>query len=97
MNNISFTPCFADESTRPDNGKNCHELELNHLTKLLLTNYESFSLSDFLSLSRSLDIPASEVLAFFAKFTARKVKEKQITEENGCYNQPVFRVTSLRV
>lgn len=90
----SFVPFRTDIPERPDNGRNSHTLELSHLTKLLAGQYQSFCLADFLSLSRSLDIPAKEVADFFAEWTARLVRDNKLRRIDGAYGQPIFEVAT---
>ncbi len=93
---LTFAPAAVDpEAAKRDareKGKNHHSLDLAPLGPFLLANYRTFSLSDFIKASSSLDIEYCEREAYFAAFVKQAIKEGRIKEIQSCYSEPVFRV-----
>lgn len=73
-------------------GCNDHTEELGPITALLLENYDTFSLLDFISLSESLDVPFTERERFFNSFVEQALKEQSIKEIPTCYKGKLFKI-----
>lgn len=77
-----------------DAGKNCHAVDLaeSGLGKMLVDNYQSFSLADFIAISSSLDISYDERKQWFASFVEQQLKAGRIKEVPSCYNLSIYKV-----
>ena len=76
---------------QPDDGSNpAREVEFMKLTKMICQNYASFSISDFLALSRSLDFPANELKRLFNSWTRKMVRMGRLEAVKGVYDDEIF-------
>lgn len=78
---------------REGRNDNYQSLTDSGLGKMILLNYRTFTLQDFLSVSASLGIPVDERKEWFAAFTEEGVKSGKLTQIPSLdASQPVFRV-----
>jgi hypothetical protein len=64
----------------------------NNLASLVLNNYKTFSVFDFVALTRSLDIDRAEVQKMFNELVRQLTKENKIKQVNGCYEYDSYEV-----
>ena len=88
--NCSFEPSPTTKPNAANSGQNEHEAEFEQTAKLLLANYDSFSLHDALTLTRGLDLPYREVEKLFGAWTKQLVQQGKLKKTMGVYNYPVF-------
>ena len=73
-----------------DDGDNSHEAEFSKISKMVMANYRTFGISDFLALSRSLDFPANELKRLFNSWTKKMVRMGRLEAVKGVYDDEIF-------
>jgi len=73
-----------------DDAKNGYLPEFLKIAQMISENYQSFSFNEFLTLSRSLDLPAEEIATLFHEWIRQLVEDKRIRQVNGCYSFPTY-------
>lgn len=75
-------------------GKNCHygDMKTLDLGKMLLQNYTTFTVNDFMQITGNLDVPYQERKQFFDAFVSDMQAQGRIRSIPSCDSIPLFRV-----
>jgi hypothetical protein len=78
------------EGRKKSSGNNDYLRDFLQVANFLTENLKTFSFNDFLSLTRTLDTPASALAPLFHAWIAELEKSKRLTIVSGCYDWQQF-------
>jgi len=90
---VGMTVNFAAVPRIENDGANNYDKELALLASTLkeLCSEKTFDVSSALSLSRSLDLEPSHVVAWWNQWLKAQIKAGSIVEIDSCYSSPLYK------
>ena len=77
---------FVDSLPKAKEGSNSHVDDFLDIAYIVLNAYPTFTMNDFLTLSRYKTLPAAEIKQLFGLWADKMVSLGQLEVQTGCYD-----------